>query len=261
LPDWRDGLTEALETHLRRQIEHSRRFFWHRLRWRAVRGYLPDGSFELVDVGAGAGLLGTFLANDRPHATYRFVEPIESLRQFLRQRYGDSADVGAAADYGSATFVTLLDVLEHQSDDRAFMKSLVAKMAMGSTLLVTVPAQQRLWSQWDVALGHFRRYDKASLLACVEDLPLVVQEMSFLFPEMVPLAAWRKRRKLATPANTSCEDAEFPDLPGLANDLLYGLGSVSLALRTRWRTGTSLFMAVTVRAESAKPEQPAIRDA
>ncbi len=240
-------MTEALEAHLRRQIEHSRRFFWQRLRWRAVRGYLPEGPFQLVDVGAGAGLLGTFLGEDRPEATYRFVEPIESLREFLRVRYGADADVGDSADYGGAEFVTLLDVLEHQREDRVFMENLVAKMAPGSTLLLTVPALPRLWSQWDVALGHFRRYDRNTLLDCMKGLPLVVHETSFLFPEMVPLASVRARRKSTSAGDALCEDAEFPDLPGFVNDLLYGLGSASLALRRRWKTGSSLFLVGTVQ--------------
>ena len=72
-------------------------------------------------------------------------------------------DAGDQADYGSAEFVALLDVLEHQEDDKGFLRSLVDKMQPGSTLLLTVPALQGLWSQWDEALGHFRRYDKASL--------------------------------------------------------------------------------------------------
>jgi hypothetical protein len=238
-------MTEALESHLRRQIEHSQRLFWHRLRWRVARSYLPDHApFELVDVGAGAGLLGTYLQRDRPQATYCFVEPIESLRQMLRGRYGASADVGAAADYGGARFVTLLDVLEHQQDDRAFLSALVGKMAPGSTLLLMVPAQQSLWSAWDVALGHFRRYDTATLLACAEGLPLTVHETSYLFPEMVPLARWRKRTR-AKAGRASADRAEFPDLPRVVNDVLYGAGSASVALRRRWRTGTSLFMAAT----------------
>ncbi len=241
-------MTEALETHLLHQIEHSRRFFWHRLRWRAVRGYLPDEPFELVDVGAGAGLLGTFMARDRPHGTYRFVEPIDSLRQFLRVRYGEDADAGDETEYGQARFVTLLDVLEHQRDDREFMAELVAKMAPGSMLLVTVPAFQHLWSQWDVALGHFRRYDKASLLSSLEGLPLEVGETSFLFPEMVPLALLRRRKSGVLATSGSGGEAEFPDIPGLANDVLYVLGSASLALRRRWRTGTSLFMTATITA-------------
>jgi hypothetical protein len=240
-------MSEALEAHLRRQIEHSSRFFWHRLRWRVARSYLPeDGPFELVDVGAGAGLLGAFLERDRVQATYRFVEPIDSLRQYLRERYGDAADAGDDADYASAKFVTLLDVLEHQQDDRAFLSSLVGKMAPGSTLLLTVPAVPRLWSQWDVALGHFRRYDKAALIACAKGLPLTVHETSFLFPEMVPLGMLRTRRKGTHLPDISGDDAEFPDLPRFANDLLYAMGTASAALRRRWRTGTSIFMAATL---------------
>jgi hypothetical protein len=240
-------MTEALEAHLRRQIEHSSRFFWHRLRWRVVRSYLPeDRPFDLVDVGAGAGLLGAFLERDRAQATYRFVEPIDSLRQYLRERYGESADAGDDAGYTSAKFVTLLDVLEHQQDDRAFLSSLVGKMAPGSTLLLTVPALPKLWSQWDVALGHFRRYDKAALLACAEGLPLTVHETSFLFPEMVPPGMLRKRRKSTPVPDISGDDAEFPDLPRFVNDVLYATGTVSVSLRRRWGTGTSIFMAATL---------------
>ena len=65
---------EALEAHLRHQIDRSGRFFWHRLRWKAIQGYLPQqGSFTVVDVGAGAGLLAEYLSRDRPEAVYRFV--------------------------------------------------------------------------------------------------------------------------------------------------------------------------------------------
>ena len=239
-------MTEALEAHLYRQIEHSSQFFWQRLRWSVVRGYLPSGRFELVDVGAGAGLLGSFLSRDCPQSTYRFVEPITSLREFLRTRYGVRADLADAPAFGNADFVALLDVLEHQSNDRAFMQELVAKMRRGSMLLLTVPAMPRLWSQWDVALGHFRRYEKSTLLDCLEGLPLRVDEISFLFPEMVPLARLRQRKRTIKPSDSSCEDAEFPDLPKLANDLLYGFGCASLALRRRWRAGTSLFVAATI---------------
>lgn len=240
-------MTKALEAHLRRQIEHSQRFFWQRLRWRAVRTYLPaDSMFTVVDVGAGAGLLGDFLARDRPIATYEFVEPITSLRKSLRERFGVEADAADRSDFGDASFVTLLDVLEHQEDDRAFLEDLVGKMQTGSTLLLTVPALQSLWSDWDVALGHFRRYDKNSLRKCAADLPLKISELSFLFPEMVPLGMARAHR---TSTNSGAEvsgDAEFPNLPRLLNDVLYGIGSASLALRHRWRTGTSLFLVATV---------------
>lgn len=238
-------MSDALEAHLQRQIEHSRKFFWQRLRWRVVRQHLPRRSrFELVDVGAGAGLLGEFVARDRPLASYRFVEPIESLREFLREHHGEESDFGDRADFGAAGYVALLDVLEHQEDDKTFLAQLVGKMQMGSTLLMTVPALSSLWSQWDVALGHFRRYDKKSLGECLGGLGLSVGEMSFIFPEMVPLAMLRARRSPASSASTELDEAaEFPDLPRLVNDAMYGVGSASLALRKKWPTGTSLFVA------------------
>jgi hypothetical protein len=212
-----------------------------------VRQYLPvDPAFGLVDVGAGAGLLGEFLARDRPKATYEFVEPIESLRQFLRERYGEEADVADQASFDSAGFVTLLDVLEHQRDDQAFLRDLVGKMQPGSMLLLTVPALDRLWSQWDVNLGHFRRYDESSLRKCTQDLPLVINEVSFLFPELLPLGFLRARRRKVETHSDVGDCAEFPDLPRLVNEGLYAFGSASLALRRHWKMGTSLFMAATV---------------
>ena len=65
---------------------------------------------------------------------------------------------------GRPGFVTLLDVLEHQEDDAQFIGGLVAKMEPGSVLLLTVPALPKLWSPWDEALGHYRRYTRSSLL-------------------------------------------------------------------------------------------------
>ena len=240
-------MVKPLEAHLQRQVEHSERFFWHRLRWRAVREYLPsDTPFELIDVGAGAGLLGTFLRRDRPLATYRFIEPIESLRSMLCSIHGDSADAAGDVTFEGARFVTLLDVLEHQEDDTRFIKELVDKMEPGSVLLLTVPALPKLWSPCDVALGHYRRYEKASLLACFDNLPVVPLEVSFLFPEMVLPGYLRSRRGTNDKSVDLAVDAEFPDLPGPVNDGLYGLGTMSLALRKHWPAGSSLFLAAEI---------------
>jgi hypothetical protein len=119
-------------------------------------------------------------------------------------------------------------------------------MQPGSVLLLTVPALQSLWSPWDEALGHFRRYDKAALLTCSEGLELTATETSYLFPEMLPLGILRRLRGARGRGKTLREDAEFPDLPAFINDALYGVGIVSLALRRHWRAGTSLFMAAEV---------------
>lgn len=235
---------DALERHLAHQIEHGREFFWHRLRWAAVSRCLPAGAFTLVDVGAGVGLVGEFLRERRPEATYRFVEPIPFLEEHLQQRFGIAANARGEARYAGAAVATLLDVLEHQEDDRAFMADLVGRLDPGATLVVTVPAGGYLWSGWDVALGHHRRYDRHVFRRAIEDLPVSVVALDYLFPELVPLAVLRKLRRRDGASGDA--DAEFPVLPRPANTLLYGIGAASLRLRRLWPVGSSLLAVLRV---------------
>ena len=176
--------------------------------------YLPGASFTLVDVGAGVGLVGEFLGGLRPAATYRFVEPIPFLEQQLERRYGAAANAKDDARYEDADFVTLLDVLEHQQDDRAFLSDLAGRMDSGASLLVTVPAGPHLWSEWDIALGHYRRYNRRSFRRAIEGLPLRTVELDYLFPELVPLALLRKAWLRRPGRDGGDAQAEFPELRG-----------------------------------------------
>jgi hypothetical protein len=149
--------------------------------------------------------------------------------------------------YEGAEVVVLLDVLEHQEDDRAFMSELVERLDRGATLLVTVPAGKRLWSTWDVALGHYRRYDRRSFRRAIDGLPVELVELDYLFPELVPLAVLRKLARSRRENQGSAAEAEFPELSGAANELLYRIGAASLRLRRISPTGTSLLAVLKKR--------------
>lgn len=236
----------ALEEHLQRQAEQSREFFWNRLRWGLIFEHLPkSGADELVDVGAGPGFLGDALTAHRPNFKYRFIEPLESLEKANTERFGADSNLREATSFGDAAYVTLLDVLEHQEDDRQFMRILSEKMNPGALLLLTVPAMPSLWSEWDTALGHFRRYRKSSLDDAVKGLPFEIEEMSYLFPELLPMGYLRKLKLRFGPATSDTESsAEFPDLPPFLNESLYRVGRVSMRRRSMWGAGTSLFAAL-----------------
>ncbi|MBS1887198.1 MAG: methyltransferase domain-containing protein [Actinobacteria bacterium] len=232
-------MAEPLEDHLNRQLERSRDFFWNRVRWELVESKLPAGPFDLVDVGAGPGFLGDFLAARRPDARYGFVEPIEGLEEGLVERFGAAAN-RREGDYRGAAVLTMLDVLEHIEDDRGFLADLARKSDPGTVLLLTVPAMPSLWSNWDVLLGHHRRYTKASLASAAELSGFEIVERSYLFPELIPLGWWRRLRERAGAADAG-DDAEFPDLPDPLNETLYQVASASRAMRRLWPAGTSLF--------------------
>jgi SAM-dependent methyltransferase len=238
-------MTRTLEGHLQRQRERSRGFFWHRVRWHAVSSFLPAGApFTLLDVGAGAGLAGDWLARDFPQAVYQFAEPIPSLRATLAARFGAAADRTDSRESRGADVVLLLDVLEHQPDDRAFLVDLLSRMRPGALLLLTVPALPALWTSWDEGLGHHRRYLRGGLSDLAASLPLDLRELSYFFPEMVPVGILRKlRRALPLPPGGEGAGLEFPDLPSPIDDLLTRLGRATWALRRWWPLGSSLLLA------------------
>jgi Methyltransferase domain len=225
-----------LESHLADQIDRHGTFFWHRVRWQVVRGYVPTAPCTVLDVGAGAGLLGDYLAADRPAARYQFVEPIPSLAAHLERRWNADGNRSGADPLDDVDVVTLLDVIEHVEDDHGLLADLTARTAPGTVFVVTVPALSRLWSSWDVELGHHRRYEPDGLRALLERASLDVVEVSFLFPELVPAAWWRARRGGGRRRST----AEFPRLPWVVDRGLLALSSLTARARRIAPTGTSL---------------------
>jgi hypothetical protein len=229
---------DPLEAQLLEQADELRPTFWHRLRSDLVTSSLPAGPHELVDVGAGAGLLGLHLARVRPDVRYRFVEELPSLEAALERRFGPDANAARRGDHAGVGVVTLLDVLEHQADDRRFLRDLASKMDPAARLILTVPAMRALWSGWDVALGHHRRYDWRSLMAVVRAAGLLPREVSYVFPELVPPAF---ARVLVRSENEAADEAAFPRFPEVVDRTLYAIGRASMRLRRWWPAGTSLF--------------------
>ena len=240
---------DRLEAHLAGQGDRFGQFFWHRLRWRAVSEFLPRGAaFSVVDVGAGTGHFGAFLAREYPLAEYYFVEPLPSLEAQLEARYGTDHNARTWSDYSGVRCITLLDVLEHQEDDVAFLQELLAATDAGTTIIVTVPARMTLWSRWDVALGHYRRYERQGMVDLFARLPVDVVEVSYLFPELVLPGRWRAWRSRRAPQGARNAAADFPELPLAVNRLLYGLCTPAVVWRRRMPTGSSLLAVIRRRA-------------
>jgi hypothetical protein len=224
----------GLEQHLQSQHGENAGMFWHRLRWRALRNRVPSAvALDLLDVGAGTGILGEMLLEHRPLVRYNFLEPVRAFEATMEQRWGVERNARDRQDLSAFAVVTLLDVIEHVPNDYEFCRDLLGRFAPSTRIIITVPALPYLWSGWDVALGHHRRYTRTSLARLLERLPLKVDEVSHLFPELVIPSLIRGRQKCSS-------HAEWPTFPPLIDDLLYALGVPSVLLRRLWPVGTSL---------------------
>jgi hypothetical protein len=241
---------EPLERHLVEQYELSPDYFWHDVRGRAVQRLLPTGPVTLLDIGAGTGRLGVQLASSRPDVSYRFIEPIATLEAHLEAEFGEAANAAAEAEI-TADVVTLLDVIEHQADDVAFLSSLVQRSMPGTRFIITVPASMRLWSAWDIELGHYRRYTRRTLGEVMRGAGVCVSEVSYLFPELWPVAAVRRARHPAASADLATGSPEFRVLPISVNTTLRSVGRVTVPIRQLVPFGTSV-LAVGTTSVAAK---------
>ncbi|MFP5487347.1 MAG: class I SAM-dependent methyltransferase [Acidimicrobiia bacterium] len=208
--------------------------FWHRVRFELVAAHLRTRpTTAVLDVGAGSGLLGEHLRASG--VRYRFTESSPALAASLVARFGASA-LDDGGPLTSDTVVTVLDVLEHVEDDAALLATLADRMQPGAGLVVTVPALARLFSSWDTDLGHFRRYSRRELEDLVTRHGFVVQEASYLFPELLAPAVLRKLRR------SSGDAAEFPDLPRLVDRIATAVSRTTARLRRWWPAGTSVLV-------------------
>jgi SAM-dependent methyltransferase len=90
--------------------------------------------------------------------------------------------VGTLDDLGEGpSFDTLLymDVLEHIEDDRAEMARAAARLRPGGRLIVLAPAHQWLFTPFDRAIGHHRRYTRRTLRAVAPE-GLALERLAYL---------------------------------------------------------------------------------
>lgn len=130
---------------------------------------------RVVEVGAGIGGTTRTLWHE---AVERWVclEPdadlhAELLEQLERGALPPRCEVrrGTLDDLpADERFETLLyiDVLEHIEDDHGEVARAAERLTEGGHLIVLCPAHNWLFSPFDRAVGHFRRYSRRELLAC-----------------------------------------------------------------------------------------------
>lgn len=141
-----------------------------------ISALLPASSDKLVvDVGCGTGANAAAFAR-----RYRCVgidisdEAIEAARlRFPAVHFISGAAPEGLGDLAmKADAIVLSDVIEHIEDEIAFLGRIVAASKPGAFIVITVPADPRLWTRHDDSFGHYRRYLAATLRETWTGLPV-----------------------------------------------------------------------------------------
>jgi len=140
---------------------------------------------SILEVGAGLG------ANTREFASLGFdrwtcLEPdpalIEQIRVGIAPLDRHDLVLGTIESLDPARrfdAIVYIDVLEHIEDDSRELRAAARHLEPGGALVVLAPAHSWLYTPFDRAIGHYRRYDKQTL-AAVTPRPLRQEKLIYL---------------------------------------------------------------------------------
>jgi len=89
-------------------------------------------------------------------------------------------------------FLVLFDVIEHIENTKPFLESAAFHLKPGGHVFVNVPACQLIYSRYDTAQGHYRRYNKALLARHLAEAGLAISAMQYWGFLLLPALLARK---------------------------------------------------------------------
>ena len=156
-----------------------------------AREIKPPKDANILEIGCGTGhnfpVLTRFGRVDA-------LEIDDSARAIASERLGREIGTARLPELPGVAeahydLIALLDVLEHIEGDLAALTSIRTKLRPGGRILVTVPANEWMWSAHDTVHHHYRRYNRTTLGKVVADAGLRIQMMSHFNSLLFPLAA------------------------------------------------------------------------
>lgn len=132
----------------------------------------PFISGDVLEVGAGIGSNTRYLDSDA-NGRWVCLEPDPQLISRLKSSLRESAS-GRKHEVICGTLQNLpttekfdtiiyIDVLEHIENDREELENAAACLRAGGRIVVLSPAHNQLFTPFDAAIGHFRRYNRSML--------------------------------------------------------------------------------------------------
>lgn len=188
--------------------------FWFRARNRVISALARQitatlaPTYQVLEVGCGTGNVLRVLEQACPSGVVVGLDLFAEGLQYARQRTSCPLVQGDmhTPPFGTQfDLIGLFDVLEHLPDDMQVLRDLHAMLAEEGALLLTVPAHPSLWSYFDEASHHCRRYKPSELESKLIRAGYRVEYLTQYMMSIFPLV-WLGRRLAALIDRRPTED-------------------------------------------------------
>ena len=154
-----------------------------------------DKNYECLDVGCGKN---NFALNLEKISSFKIDQIDVDQKNFENKKKGRGSlfkyDINSKQQNlkNKYDIIFLLDVLEHIEDDNEFLQSCYFHMKQGSFLIINVPSIPELFSKYDNAVGHIRRYKKRDLKNLLIKNEFTISLLNYWGFLLIPLLFFRK---------------------------------------------------------------------
>ena len=136
---------------------------------------------NFVEVGAGTGGLVPYYKKFLKKIT--LLEPDKKLFKILKKKFSTKKIKikNNTVNKLKNNFDTIIyyDVLEHIKNDLKEIKTASKKLKKNRYLIISVPAYQAFYSEFDKSVGHFKRYNKKDFFQFEKKTKLKIEKLAY----------------------------------------------------------------------------------
>lgn len=221
--------------------------YWNHSRNRVIRRFLKRSRLhqsKILEIGCGRGVVLKHLLShqiDCMGVELGDALPLPGCEGIILTNQ-DAFSLPASVRESIET-VLMFDVLEHLESPGEFIDRIRTQFKNARHVVVTVPARQELWTNYDEYNGHFKRYSLADMKTLASG-PVQLKKASYFYHSLF-IGFWlfiQFSRKRSTSIKA----------PAGSGKLIHKLGSLILQadfhLFPRWFPGTSIIALYSLRS-------------
>jgi SAM-dependent methyltransferase len=172
--------------------------FWIRRRFQVLRKLadpLIRGAAEIGEIGCGNGMVQRCIEDTYGVPVTGFELNELALQKSIARKsplYYYDIHQRNQEFHQRFDLLVMFDVIEHIADETAFLQSALFHLKDSGAIVINVPAFPHLFSEYDRAAGHFRRYTIPSFRRAAQQAGVAVRALTYWGAPLWPLLVVRK---------------------------------------------------------------------